>query len=148
VQRLATCGPALVDAGGDIAISGPRQEGEPWLIGIADPRYPGEQLALLTLGECGVATSGQDYRYWEHHGSRQHHIIDPRTGYPALSDIITVTAIAPTLFQAEIAAKTVFLLGSYEGLSWLNRRPDLEGLVVCESGDVLRSNQFHRYLWS
>ncbi len=63
-RRLGRSGPALVDAGGDIAVSGPRADGSPWPIGVSDPQTPDTQVDLLLLARGGVATSGRDYRRW------------------------------------------------------------------------------------
>ncbi len=136
VRRLAAHGPALVDAGGDIAVSGPRADGTPWPIGVADPRQPGEQIALLLLPAGGVATSGRDYRRWRQGAAERHHIIDPRTGLPAATDLLTVTVVAPSARVAEAAAKTVLILGREAGLAWLAARPYLAGLLVSEEGRI------------
>lgn len=146
IERLKTDSPALMNAGGDIAISGPRLNGEPWLVGISNPFEPGKDLALLHLHGGGIATSGKDRRRWIHGTILNHHIIDPRTGASAITDILTATVIAPTVMQAETAAKTVFLLGSGAGLEWLESEPSLAGLVVLDSGEVLVSNRMEKYL--
>ncbi|RPI88687.1 MAG: FAD:protein FMN transferase, partial [Chloroflexi bacterium] len=62
MKRLQTEGPALVNAGGDIAISGPCADGSPWPIGGTDPFQPREEIERLFLNACGVATSGKDRR--------------------------------------------------------------------------------------
>lgn len=147
LQRLQIYGPALVDAGGDIAISGLQKSGSPWLVGIADPFEPDLDLAVLMLGKCGVATSGKDYRRWQQGDLWKHHIIDPRTGLPAETDVLSATIIAPTVLEAEVAAKAVLILGSQSGLAWINARPRLAGLLILESGEHLYSNQFRSYLW-
>jgi thiamine biosynthesis lipoprotein len=142
MRRLAKHGPALVDAGGDIAISGFKSNGQPWLVGIDDPLHEGESLATLRLGHCGVATSGRDHRRWQQEGQWKHHIIDPRTGEPALTDILTATVIARNVMEAEMAAKVVLILGSQDGLAWLEAHPGYGGFVVTENGEVMTSNSF------
>ncbi|HMA33809.1 MAG TPA: FAD:protein FMN transferase [Chloroflexia bacterium] len=145
--ELGRAGPALVDAGGDIAVSGPLADGSAWPIGVADPTADDGQVALLRLSSGGVATSGRDYRRWQHAGHEAHHIIDPRTGAPAVTDVLSATVVAPSAAQAEVAAKTVLILGSHAGLQWLDRRPALAGLVILEQGDMRPSHTFARYLW-
>lgn len=144
---LSEEGPALVDAGGDVAVSGPRRDGEPWAIGVADPLHPERQLALLLLEAGGVATSGRDFRRWSQGGRKRHHLIDPRTGQPARTDVLSATAIAGSALQAEVAAKVALLRGSREGLAWLESRPELAGLLVLEDGTVLRSRRLGPFLW-
>jgi FAD:protein FMN transferase len=148
VRRLEIYGAALVDAGGDLAVSGPLSNGDRWPIGVADPSEPERNLELLLIGQGGVATSGRDYRRWQRNGVWQHHIIDPRTGEPAETDVITATVIAPTAIQAEAAAKRVFILGGRSGLDWLEGQSTMAGLIVLEGGYVLHSHRLADYIGS
>lgn len=147
VRRLQQYGPALVDAGGDIAISGSRADGSKWPIGVASPFAPDEELELLMLERGGVATSGRDYRRWQQGGVERHHIIDPRNGQPAATDVMSATVIAKDALAAEVAAKVAFILGSGAGMQWLERHPNLAGLLVLEDGSALHSSRLAQYLW-
>ncbi len=151
-QRLAVLSgaPALVDAGGDVAASGPQADGSPWPVAVADPTAPEQDLELLRLGlgAYGVATSGRDYRRWRQGGVWQHHILDPRTGGPVDTDVLSATVIAPTVLEAEAAAKASLILGSRNGLAWLEARPEMAGLLVLECGQVVRSSRLPCYVWS
>lgn len=146
--RLKRLGPAMVEAGGDIAISGRRNRGQAWRIAVADPRQPDRDLAYLAAASGGVATSGKDYRRWRRAGAWQHHLIDPRTGRPSTSDVWSATVVAPSLQLAEVATKMVVILGSDEGLRWIERRPNLAALVVLEDGTRLDSRRLRDHLWS
>ena len=146
LKRLQIEAPALMDAGGDIAISGPRADGSPWLVGVADPFHPGEEIEVLALHACGVATSGKDRRRWTRAGMLQHHIIDPLTGQPAETDLLTVTVIASNVLEAEAAAKAAFILGSHVGMEWLEARPGYAGLFILDNGQVLYSKNMNQYL--
>jgi FAD:protein FMN transferase len=141
-QRLGKLAPALVNAGGDIAVSGPQAEGKPWPVSVANPLDPEHPLDLVLLHRGGVATSGRDYRRWRRDGVWQHHILDPRTGRPALTDVLSVTVVAPSARMAEAAAKTVLILGSLEGLTWLDARPALAGLAVLDDGQTIPSRRW------
>lgn len=142
---LSSAGPALVDAGGDIAVSGPLADGAPWSIGVANPIAPDTDLELLLLRQGGVATSGRDYRRWRHGGVWQHHLLDPRTGRPATTDVLSATVVASTACDAEAAAKVALILGSRDGLAWLDARPALAGLLVLEDGPIIRSRRLGDY---
>ncbi len=146
VERLRARGPALVDAGGDIAVSGPRVHGEPWPIGVADPFQPERHLEIIHLEAGGVATSGRDYRRWARGGIPQHHIIDPRYGRPAETDVLTATVIAPTVLEAEAMAKAILILGSRAGLAWLESLGAPAALLVLDNGERLYSRNFEAYL--
>ena len=146
-HRLRSLGPCLVDAGGDISVQGPRLDGSGWPVGISDPNRPETSIELLCLTRGGVATSGRDYHRWIRQGASQHHIIDPRTGLPAATDILTATVIAPSTVEAEAAAKVALILGSDAALAWLEAHPPLAGLLVLEDGSVRRSRQLSRFIW-
>ncbi len=147
VRRLAAQGVALVDVGGDIAASGPQPDGSGWPIGVPHPLHPDAQIALLWLAGGGVATSGRDLRRWQAGGTAQHHIIDPRTGQPAHTDVISATVIAPSAADAEVAAKAALILGRRAGIEWLDQRPLLAGMVVEENGGVVESRRWREYHW-
>jgi thiamine biosynthesis lipoprotein len=146
MRRLGRIGPALVDAGGDISISGPRTGRLPWPVGVENPFAPGSDLTILQLYQCGVATSGRDFHRWQQNGRWMHHIIDPRTGLPADTDVLTATVIAPDVIQAEVAAKSVLILGSQQGIEWLQARPNLAGLLVLEDAGYIYTRNFEGYL--
>ncbi len=146
MKRLQADGPALLDAAGDIAISGPRADGSPWPIGVADPFRKGEEIETLFLNECGVATSGKDRRRWTRDGVLQHHIIDPVTNQPAETDLLTVTVIGPNVMQAEAAAKAAFILGSRVGLEWIEARPEFAALFILDNGHINYSQKMEEYL--
>jgi len=146
VIRMQFEGPALMDAGGDIAISAPRLDGSPWQIGIADPFHKGEEAQTLFIESGGVATSGKDRHRWTKDNLLQHHIIDPSTNLPAETDLLTVTVVAPTVMQAEAIAKAAFILGSRTGMDWLNTLENIEGVFILENGLMIQSTNMDRYL--
>jgi thiamine biosynthesis lipoprotein len=145
--QLAFLGPVLVAAGGDIAISGLQKDGQAWPVGIDDPFKIGSHFETLKLGRCGVATSGKDYHRWLKDGMWHHHIIDPRTGLPADTDILSATVVAPTLMEAEAAAKAVLILGSQAGLDWLEADSGLAGVLVLDNAERFYTQNMENYLW-
>lgn len=147
-QRLAGYGSALVSAGGDLAISADQLNGQKWPIAVDDPFNPGAYLETFRLGGCGVATSGTDYRRWKQGGLWRHHLIDPRTGQPAQTDVVTATVIAPNVLLAEMAAKATLILGSARGLDWIEARPEFAALLVLETGEIYPSQRLEQFLWS
>ena len=146
-KKLGVSGPALIDAGGDIAVSGPRADGSPWSIGILNPFQADQPFETLKIAQGGVATSGRDYRRWLRAGKWQHHLIDPHTGLPAQTDVLSVTVIAPTTFEAEIAAKVIAISGSEQGLAWLEEQPGYAAVIVQEDGQAVYSAHMDNYLW-
>ena len=131
---LANLGPCLVDAGGDLAVRGTLPDADGWAVGVAAPDAEERLLAHLVVKDRGVATSGVDYRRWTRGGAEQHHIIDPRTGRPATTDLRTATVIAPDATQADLYALVVMLLGREQGLAYLQVHAGLDGLLVDDEG--------------
>lgn len=148
VQKLQKICPTLIDAGGDIAVSGPQANGQPWPVGVSNPFQPDQNIELLMISEGGVATSGRDKRRWFQGNHWNHHIIDPRNGLPANTDVLTATVVAPSVIQAEMAAKTCLILGSEKGLEWLDSNSNLAGMIILEDGQYLYSSRFENYRWS
>lgn len=143
---LSRQGPALLDAGGDIAATAPPPGAPGWPVGVADPRAPGETLALVCLVRGGLATSGRDRRRWQRGERWLHHLIDPRTGQPVETDLLTATVVAGNAAKAELATKTVMLLGAERGIAWLEQRR-LGGILVRENGETVTSRRWAGYLW-
>jgi thiamine biosynthesis lipoprotein len=110
VPVLAEHGPALVNAGGDIAVSGPRSHGSPWPVAVDVP----SGLLTVTLDNGGLATSGRDRRRWRRDGEERHHLIDPRTLRPAEGGPLSVTVAAASATAAEVLAKALFLADDAE----------------------------------
>ena len=147
VQRLAQFAPVLMDVGGDIAVSGAMTDGGPWPIGIADPLDAEHDLAQVMVKRCGVATSGRDYRQWSQDGVVRHHIIDPRTGSSAQTEVLSASVIAPTTQQAELASKMLLILGAQAGMNWVNRQESYAACVVLDDGEVRMNTAFKQWMW-
>ena len=141
VDRMASIlgMPCLVNAGGDVFASGRPEEEPAWRIGIADPFSPDTDVAALAVVDRGVATSSSIKRSWRAGDLQLHHVIDPRTSRPSDSDAVQVTAMAPSATLADFHAKVALLLGAAAGLGYINREPEVEGLIVRRDGATFRS---------
>ncbi|MBC8413614.1 MAG: FAD:protein FMN transferase [Nitrospira sp.] len=118
---------ALVAIAGDIRGFGNNADGSPWRIGIQDPRpaktmdKPWEDIiASIDLLDRAVSTSGDYQRFFIKDGKRYHHILDPRTGYPSDSGLISATVIAPEGYLSDSLSTAIFILGPEKGLMLLN----------------------------
>jgi len=120
---------AAVNAGGDLAVRGTPPGTATWRIAV-ETRDGGEPVAI----EGGaLATSSTERRRWTRGGAELHHLVDPRTGLPARSGLISVTVAAHACAQAEVAAKTALILGLDDGSAFL-ARTGLSALAIDEAG--------------
>jgi thiamine biosynthesis lipoprotein len=143
-ERLTPHGAFLIDIGGDMTARGDGPDGGPgWLISIADPFLPERDICCLRLRDEAIATSTTMRRRWLRNGRWMHHIIDPRTGAPAESDLAQVSVVAPAAVEADVYAKTALILGAEEGLPWLRRR-ELPALLVGTTTGTLATPCFPR----
>ena len=116
----------VVDCGGDIRVGGARE------IQIAHPLLP-YRAAVLEVRDGAVATSSVVARAWHtSDGRRAHHLLDPASGEPAWSGLLTATALAPTTLHAETLAKVALLRGSHGARAVLKRHG---GVIVHDGGD-------------
>lgn len=121
-----------VNGGGDVQLCGVPGPQRPWRVGVADPLRPGSLAAVVSAAgadELAVATSGT--------AERGAHIVDPRTGKSAVTDLVAVTVVGPSLTWADAWATAAFAMGSRQALDWLESLPDVEALLIT-AGDEVR----------
>lgn len=142
---------ALVDADGDIAVRA--AVGEPWEVGIGDPRDDEALLGILTLPggllgprEYGVATSGTSVHRWGTERAARHHLIHPATGAPAHSEVVQATVVARSAREAEAYAKTIVILGAAAGLDLVERSDALGAVVLLDNGQTIALPRTSRFL--
>jgi thiamine biosynthesis lipoprotein len=132
ILRAAGIEHAAISAGGDSRIVGDRM-GQPWTIGVRDPRQDDGVSTLLPLYDTAISTSGDYERYFEKDGIRYHHIIDPRTGRSA-GKCWSVTILGPTATITEGLSKSVFVLGAERGIALIDTIPGVDAIVIDSEG--------------
>ncbi len=135
-ELMSGCESWLVNAGGDLRAAGAGPEGEGWLVGVENPLDPGWDVGVLRVTDAAIATSSTHRRRWQTQNGPAHHIIDPRTGRPAKTDLAAATVMAPTAARAEVAAKTVLLLGREAGRRYLESADGCGAVLVSRDGEV------------
>jgi thiamine biosynthesis lipoprotein len=129
----------MIQAGGDLYVAG-SAGGEPWRLGIQDPRGPGgSHFASLELSDATFSTSGDYERFFEQSGVRYHHLLDPDTGQPARG-CRSVTIVTREAVAADGLSTGVFILGPDRGMALIERLPDVEGVIVTADNQVLVSS--------
>ena len=129
---------ARVTAGGDSRLLGDRR-GQPWMVGVQDPRDPDQVAVTLPLENEAISTSGDYERFFEEGGERYHHIIEPTTGQPA-GEVRSTTIIGPDAVLTDALSTSVFVMGVDQGLRLIATLPDYEGIVIDTEGQMFYSD--------
>ena len=134
---------ALLNFGGNIVTIGPKPDGSPWRIGLQSPGGQwGEDYWAITELEAGtVVTSGVYERGFELGSKRYHHILDPRTGYPAESGLLSVTIRGKDSMLADGLATAALVLGAEAGIA-LAAKYGCQAVALTEDGRALRAKGF------
>ncbi|MGW0823948.1 FAD:protein FMN transferase [Streptomyces sp. NPDC002845] len=121
-----------VNGGGDVQLCGVPGPARPWRVGVSDPLRPGALAAVVSAAgtdRLAVATSGT--------AERGAHVVDPGTGKSAVTDLVAVTVVTPSLTWADAWATAAFAMGARQALTWLESLPDTEALLIT-AGDEVR----------
>jgi len=130
---------ALVNAGGEI-----KTIGDDWVIGIRHPRNQNQIIEKVNPGGMSVATSGDYEKYFELDGKRYHHILNPKTGYPADS-LISVTVLNKSCTIADALATAVFVLGQAKGMRLIENLPGTEVMIIDDQINKTYSSGFEKF---
>lgn len=126
---------ALLDLGGNIQAVGAKPDGSPWRVGVRDPEGDGN-LGVVEITDQAVITSGGYERYFERDGVRYWHILDPSTGAPANSGLLSVTVIGDGGMVCDGLSTALFVMGLDKALDHWRQYRDFEAIFVSEDGSV------------
>lgn len=128
---------AVVSIGGTVVTYGDKGNDKEWHVGIQNPRgADGEVLGVVDVtGGTIVSTSGDYEKYFEAEGKRYHHIIDPATGYPAESGLISVSVICEDGFLSDALSTACFVMGVEDGLAYAKEQ-GVEAIFVTQEKEV------------
>jgi len=141
-MRNAGVTSGIISLGGNIQTLGLKPDGTRWRIGITDPFNPDTWLGTIDVGETAVVTSGSYQRYFtDAHGTTYHHLLRPKTGYPANNTLVSVTIICEDGTLADCLSTAMFVLGESQALSYWRTYGGFDMIlitndyrVVCTSG--------------
>ena len=128
---------AYVNLGGNVKVLGAKPDGSAWQIGVRDPALDTEDaksVARIALKGGSVVTSGLYERQFELDGKRYWHILDPRTGYPVESDLMSVTIVSDASIDGDGYTKPPFMWGKQKTLEWAKQHEDLRILLIEQDG--------------
>ena len=126
---------ATISLGGNVYAVGSKDRGIPWSVGITDPDEPGSWFAALKVSDTSVVTSGDYERYFEQDGKRYCHIFDPETGYPAETDLRSVTIVSANSTQADACTTALFVMGLERAQQYCEEQ-GIEAVFVCRDHTV------------
>ena len=139
----------MISAGSSIYVYGKKPDGSQFRVALRDPRGDeNSAIGVLTLSNTTISTSGDYERYFEKNGVRYHHILDPRTGYPADSGLMQVTIICDDSVMGDALSTACFVLGLDDGMKLAEKYGvdaifvDTDKNIWYNNPDVLNSFEF------
>ncbi len=131
----------IVAIAGDIKTFGMKPDNTPWIVGIRNPRQTGEKdgvIATLRLSGQAISTSGDYERFFIKDGSRYHHLLDPKTGYPAMA-CRSVSVVADKTVDTDAFSTAVFIIGPDKGMA-LAKELGMEAMIIDTNGNRFLSD--------
>lgn len=129
----------IVDIGGEVYANGIKPDGTLWKVGIEKPTNNATDERVLNviieLENKSVATSGNYRKYIEKNGSRYSHIIDPKTGYPAMQNLLSATIVHKNTALADAYATACMVMGLEKAIEFVNSRQDMEAYFIYYTDD-------------
>lgn len=135
------CQSAFINLGGNVFALGEKPDGSAWNVGIQDPNdASGTAIAKTPVRNKSVVTSGLYERSFTADGVLYYHILDPKTGYPAVTDLESSTIISDASIDGDAYSTVAFLLGADAALEMIEADPAFEGILIDKSGTITSSS--------
>ena len=129
---------AIISLGGNVRTVGTKPDGSLWTVAIADPDDPSGIIGTVKTHDNAIITSGGYQRYFEKDGKVYHHIIDPKTGYPAQNGLKSTTVISQDDTLADALSTALFVKGESEAIEFCKENSDLfDAILVTDEGKIL-----------
>ena len=131
----------ILNFGGNVIVIGTRPDGNPWNVGIQDPKEPtGQPLITLPTTDGAVVTSGVYERGFTRDGVRYHHILDPKTGWPVQNGLASVTILTKDSLTADAYDTACFVMGLEKGMALVESIPEMEAVFIDDAGNIYYSS--------
>ncbi len=138
-QKLRQSGvrSAVLSLGGNVQTIGQKPDGSDWRVSVADPLHPDGTVCDLLVGETAVVTSGSYQRSFTENGKTYHHILDPSTGAPAQSGLLSVTVVCAEGSTADGLSTALFILGLDRGTAfWKSAVIPFDAIWITEDREI------------
>ena len=127
----------LVNLGGNVQALGTKTDGTKWKIAVQSPDDTEDYLGSLSVQDKAVITSGGYERYFEQDGVTYHHIIDPKTGYPAESGLVSVTIVSTDGTLADGLSTSLFIMGEEKAADfWREHKDEFDAILMSDDGTL------------
>lgn len=125
----------ILNLGGNVQTVGEKSDGSKWSVGIKDPSGSGA-FAALSVGETSVITSGGYQRKFERDSVVYHHIIDPKTGYPANNGILSSTVICSDGLRGDALSTALYVMGTEKAIEYYKANKDFDMVLLGDDNTV------------
>lgn len=136
---------ALMSLGGNVMTLGAKPDGSSWSVAITNPFAPDSVIASVSITDQAAITSGNYEKYFESDGKRYHHILDPETGAPAESDVVSTTILASNGIDCDALSTATYILGAENGMALINTLDGIEAVFVKTNGEIVTSAHIDQY---
>lgn len=127
----------LVNLGGNVQALGTKTDGSNWKVAVQSPDDTEEYLGILSIQDKAVITSGGYERYFEEDGVTYHHIIDPKTGYPAKNGLVSVTIVSEDGTLADGLSTSLFIMGEEKAADfWREHSEEFDAILAMDDGTL------------
>lgn len=130
----------MVSLGGNVQLCGTKPDGGLWRVGIENPDesvVKSDMVGVLSVADKAVITSGGYERYFEEDGVCYHHILNPKSGYPAQNGLISVTIVSEDGTLADALSTALFVMGKESALElWRSHADSFDAVLVEEDGTI------------
>ena len=128
---------SVVSLGGNVQVLGTKTDGSDWRVAVENPGEEGTYIGVLEVSDKAVITSGGYERYFEQDGKTYHHILDPKTGYPAESGLTSVTIVSEDGTLADGLSTSLFIMGKEKAIEyWRENSKEFDAILVESDGTI------------
>ena len=127
---------SVISLGGNVSVTGKKEDGSKWKVAIQDPLNNEGYAGVLYVEDTSVVTSGGYQRFFEENGKTYHHIIDPKTGMPADTGLLSVTIVCKNSTKADGLSTSVFIAGLEKGWQMWKDSQDFGIVFITDKKEI------------